>query len=128
MDHHEHHHPDPPPTAIPPSMQSVATSPTVVSVAARVAPTSHASHDAHAGHNTGMSHDMSDPAMAASMETDIRKRFWVALVLSALVVVISPMGEMLGIHLPLSTTVRSWTLLALTTPIVFWCGWIFIAG
>jgi P-type Cu2+ transporter len=75
-----------------------------------------------------MSHDMSDPAMAASMETDIRTRFWVALALSALVVLISPMGEMIGIRLPLGAAVRSWTLLLLTTPIVFWCGWIFVAG
>src|ERR1700730_8767976 len=85
-------------------------------------------HGLHSRHATGMSHDMSDPAMAASMEAAIRSRFWVALALSALVVLISPMGEMLGIHLPLSTAVRSRTLLVLTTPIVFWCGWIFLAG
>jgi P-type Cu2+ transporter len=85
-------------------------------------------HVGHSGHGAGMPHNMSDPAMAASMEADIRTRFWVALALSALVVLISPMAEMIGIHLPLSTTVRSWTLLVLTTPIVFWCGWIFIAG
>jgi Cu2+-exporting ATPase len=66
--------------------------------------------------------------MGASMEADIRTRFWVALALSALVVLISPMGEMLGIRLPLGAAVRSWTLLVLTTPIVFWCGWIFVAG
>ena len=66
--------------------------------------------------------------MAASMEADIRSRFWVALALSALVVLISPMGEMIGIHLPLSAAVRSWSLLVLTTPIVFWCGWIFVSG
>jgi Cu2+-exporting ATPase len=62
------------------------------------------------------------------MEADIRARFWVALALTALVVLISPMGEMLGIDLPLSAAVRSRTLLVLTTPIVFWCGWIFVAG
>src|SRR5258708_25479005 len=71
---------------------------------------------------------MSVPAMAASMEAEIRARFWVALGLTALVVLISPMGEMLGIGLPLSAAVRSRTLLVLTTPIVFWCGWIFVAG
>ena len=80
------------------------------------------------GHAAGMSHNMSDPAMAASMEADIRTRFWIALALSALVVVISPMGAMMGIRLPLSDAVRSWALLGLTTPIVFWCGWIFVAG
>jgi Cu2+-exporting ATPase len=62
------------------------------------------------------------------METDIRTRFWVALALSALVVLISPMGEMVGIRVPMSAAVRSWALLGLTTPIVFWCGWIFVAG
>jgi len=82
----------------------------------------------HQGGHGGMAHDMSDPAMAASMEADIRTRFWVALALSILVVLLSPMGEMLGIHLPLSDAVRSWTLLALTTPIVFWCGWMFLSG
>lgn len=71
---------------------------------------------------------MSDPVMAASMEAVIRTRFWVSLALSTLVVLISPMGVMLGIRLPFSPAVRSWTLLILTTPIVFWCGWIFIAG
>jgi Cu2+-exporting ATPase len=80
-------------------------------------------------HPTGSPLSANEPAaMAASMEADIRTRFWVALALSVLVVVISPMGEMVGIRLPLSATVRSWSLLVLTTPIVFWCGWIFVAG
>lgn len=82
-----------------------------------------------AGHQQGgMPHDMSDPAMAASMEADIRTRFWVALTLSVAVVLLSPMGEMVGIHLPLTGAVRSWTLLALTTPVVFWSGWMFLTG
>ena len=37
---------------------------------------------------------MSDPAMAAGMEVDIRFRFWVALALSAVIVLLSPMGKM----------------------------------
>jgi Cu2+-exporting ATPase len=82
----------------------------------------------HSRQHAGMSDDMSNPAMAASMEANIRTRFWLALALSAVVVLLSPMGEMLGIHVPLSAAARSWTLLALTTPIVFWCGWIFIDG
>jgi Cu2+-exporting ATPase len=141
MDDHEHHHSgmgvvpkmragEPPPVqpaAMPMAMPSHGSheagheSPPVQSNAASV-------HAGHSGQGAGMSHNMSDPAMAASMEADIRIRFWVALALSALVVLISPMGEMIGIHLPLSSAVRSWTLLVLTTPIVFWCGWIFIAG
>jgi P-type Cu2+ transporter len=106
MENHKHHHP-------------------TVAVHSNAAP-AHADHSG--GHGAGMSHDMSDPAMAAMMEADIRTRFWVALALSALVVLISPMGEMVGIRLPLSAVVRSRTLLVLTTPVVFWCGWIFLAG
>src|SRR5258708_4743240 len=87
-----------------------------------------AAHSGHSGHGAGMSHNMSDPAMAASMEAQIRDRFWVSLGLSALIVLISPMGEMLGIRLPLNAAVRSWSLLVLTTPVVFWCGWMYVAG
>jgi Cu2+-exporting ATPase len=88
----------------------------------------HEHHHQHSKHSSGMSHDMSDPAMAASMELDIKKRFWVALAICVPVVLISPMGEMVGFVLPIGSTVRSWTLLLLTTPIVFWCGWMFVAG
>lgn len=83
----------------------------------------------HTGHQRGgMTHDMNDPAMAASMEADIRTRFWIALVLSVAIVLLSPMAAMIGIRIALSSAVRSWTLFALTTPVVFWCGWMFISG
>ncbi len=78
-------------------------------------------------HSGGMTHDMSDPAMAAGMEADIRLRFFVALALSAVIVLLSPMGKMHSL-IPLSVAVRSWLLLALTTPVVFWCGWMFLSG
>jgi Cu2+-exporting ATPase len=83
-------------------------------------------HGKHAG---SMAHNMNDPAMAAGMEADIRLRFWVALALSAVIVLLSPMGKM-SILLPITLppSVRSWVLLALTTPVVFWCGWMFISG
>lgn len=111
-DHAQHHHGSPPAPSTP---------------SAPPAPPAPANRD-HGGHAAGMAHDMTDPAMAASMEADIRTHFWVALALTIVVVLVSPMGEMIGLRLPLSPAVRSWTLLALTTPIVFWCGWIFIAG
>ena len=76
----------------------------------------------------GMAHDMSDPAMAASMEADIRLRFWVALALSVVIVLLSPMGKAHGLTLPFGPAARSWVLFALTTPVVFWCGWMFISG
>ncbi|HEX3245887.1 MAG TPA: hypothetical protein VHX16_10830, partial [Chloroflexota bacterium] len=37
-------------------------------------------HTEHAGMAYG-AHDMSDPAMAATMEADMRRRFWISLVL-----------------------------------------------
>ncbi len=55
----------------------------------------HAEHDA--GHakamsHAGMDHDMSDPKMAKSMEADMRKRFFVALLLTIPTVLYSPLG------------------------------------
>ena len=82
----------------------------------------------HTGHQHGMGHDMSDPAMAASMEADIRTQFWVALLFSAAIVLLSPMAGMVGIRVAIAPMVRSWTMFALTTPVVFWCGWMFISG
>lgn len=76
----------------------------------------------------GMSYDMSDPAMARSMEADMRTRFFVALLLTIPVILYSPMGQgMLHITLPTPIPVN-WLLFLLTTPIVFWAGWIFVGG
>jgi P-type Cu2+ transporter len=87
-------------------------------------------HDAqaeHGGHG-GMAHDMSDPAMAASMERDIRNRFFVALALTIPVVFYSPLGHNLfGITLP-DPIPANWIMLLLTTPVVFWAGWMFVGG
>jgi len=76
----------------------------------------------------GMAHDMSDPAMAAAMERDIRNRFIVALLLTIPTVLYSPIGrDIFGIDLP-SPLPNDWTMLILATPVVFWSGWIFISG
>ena len=75
-----------------------------------------------------MSRGMSDPAMAQAMEAQIRRRFWVSLVLSGAVFLLSPAGTALGVNIPLAAGARSWVMLALCTPVVWWCGWIFIGG
>ncbi|MDQ6748546.1 MAG: HAD-IC family P-type ATPase, partial [Candidatus Dormibacteraeota bacterium] len=76
----------------------------------------------------GMSHDMSDPAMAQAMESDIRTRFFVALLLTIPVILYSPLGQGL-VHITLPTPIPvNWLLLLLTTPIVFWAGWLFVGG
>ncbi|MGZ3599051.1 MAG: heavy metal translocating P-type ATPase, partial [Ktedonobacterales bacterium] len=81
-------------------------------------------------HSGGMMHDMSEPAMAAAMEADMRRRFWIALVLTIPIVLYSSLGtSVLHVHLPLPFgTNRNWLLLVLTTPVVWYCGWIFHSG
>ena len=80
--------------------------------------------------HTGGMHDMSDPAMAAAMEADIRRRFFVALALTIPIILYSPLGEHLfGLHLPTPFGLHAnWLLLVLTTPVVWWCGWMFHSG
>ncbi len=81
----------------------------------------------HAGHG-GMGHDMSDPAMAAAMERDMRTRFLVALLLTIPTVLLSPLGERLfGFETP-DWLPADWVMLVLSTPVVFWSGSIFITG
>jgi Cu2+-exporting ATPase len=83
---------------------------------------------AHEGHG-GMSHDMSDPTMAAAMERDMRNRFFVALVLTIPVVLLSPLAvNTFGLELLDSGDARNWLMLVLSAPIVWYAGWIFIGG
>lgn len=87
----------------------------------------HKGHDmqkmSHADHEAAMT----DPAMARAMEADMRRRFWVAFVLSVPVFLYSPVGESFFGALP-TPIPTSWLLFILTTPIVFWAGSIFITG
>jgi P-type Cu2+ transporter len=83
---------------------------------------------AHEGHG-GMSHDMSDPTMAAAMERDMRNRFFVALVLAIPVVLLSPVAvNTFGVELLQSETARNWLGLVLSAPIIWYAGWVFIGG
>jgi P-type Cu2+ transporter len=81
--------------------------------------------DAHAG----MDHDMSDPKMALTMELDMRRRFFLALILSIPVFLLSPVTtDFFGLEIIGSETVRNWLMLGLSAPVVFYAGWIFIGG
>jgi Cu2+-exporting ATPase len=98
-------------------------------------PTGHSAAMDHAamGHggmdHAAMGHDMSDPGMAAAMAIDMRNKFFIALLLTIPIVLYSPVGMSLtGLQLPTFGLDVNWILLVLTTPIVFYCGWIFIAG
>ena len=78
----------------------------------------------HSGHqHQGM---MSDPKMAASMEIDIRNRFWIALALTIPIAWLS--GEVPGLPVPIAGHLQHLILFLLATPVVFYCGWIFIQG
>jgi Cu2+-exporting ATPase len=86
-------------------------------------------HSAHDGGHDHMGHDMSDPGMAAAMERDMRNKFFIALALTIPTVLYSPMGmNLLGISLPTFGVSMDLIMLLLTTPVVFYAGWIFIAG
>jgi P-type Cu2+ transporter len=69
---------------------------------------------------------VSDPAMAASMEGEIRRRFWVALTLTVPLVLLS--GTVPGIPPLVRAPVANWIGFVLATPVVWWCGWMFLAG
>jgi Cu2+-exporting ATPase len=79
--------------------------------------------------HAGADHDMSEPAMAAAMERDMRNRFFVALALTIPVVLLSPLAvNTLGLELIGSQTARNAGMLILSTPIVWYAGWVFIGG
>ncbi len=78
----------------------------------------------HADHEAAMT----NPQIAKVMEADMRRRFLFSFLLSIPIFLYSPVGEVvLGLKLP-SPMPINWLLLALTTPVVFWTGSIFITG
>src|SRR5215204_4620558 len=83
----------------------------------------------HADHGDHADHDMSDPNMAATMERDMRNRFFVALLLTIPTVLYSPLGmNLLAVRLPTFGLGENVIMLLLSTPVVFYSGWIFISG
>lgn len=56
--------------------------------------------------------------------SDMRRRFWVGVVLSVPLLIIA-MGPMVGLYVARWTgdTAFGWLQFALATPVVFWCGW-----
>lgn len=76
------------------------------------------------GHHGGMS----DPNMAAAMEQDMLRKFFVALALTIPIVWLS--GHIPGVASPLPHTghIAHFVLFLLTTPVVLYCGSIFLIG
>ncbi|MBP2647841.1 MAG: putative cation-transporting ATPase, partial [Gemmatimonadetes bacterium] len=69
---------------------------------------------------------MADPAMAATMERDMRRRFWVALAFTIPVTLLA--GHIPGVPMLVHPPLAHWLELALSMPVVWWAGWIFISG
>jgi P-type Cu2+ transporter len=99
--------------------------------------TDHAAHEGmdhsamgHGGmDHAAMGHDMSDPGMAAAMERDMRAKFFIALALTIPTVLYSPLGmNLLGVMLPSFGLDMDLIMLVLSTPVVWYCGWMFISG
>lgn len=94
--------------------------------------TGHAHHGAHRAdaHEAPPAHDhaamMADPAMALAMERDMRRRFWVALVFTAPVTILA--GHVPGVPMLIHPPLANWLALGLSLPVVWWAGWVFIAG
>lgn len=66
----------------------------------------------------GMDHTgLAGREMAKMMEIDIRNKFFISLILTIPIVALT--------YIPLSFN-KSWMLLILTTPVYFYCGWIFL--
>lgn len=88
----------------------------------------HANHDMQAMSHMDHEAAMTSPQMAKQMERDMRRRFWISLLLSIPIFLYSPVGTAIfNTNLPSPIPVN-WLLFILTTPIVFWTGSIFITG
>jgi Cu+-exporting ATPase len=74
----------------------------------------------------GMALEPMDPlaAVEADPEYDsMRKRFWISAALSLPLLVLSMLGDHLGLHI--APTVRNWVEFVIATPVVLWGGWPF---
>src|SRR5216117_266979 len=75
----------------------------------------------------GMEHTgVAGREMARLMELDIRQKFFFVLVLSAPIVLYSPLGKLLVGFQPAAPLPVPWILFLLTTPVFFYSGWIFL--
>src|SRR5947208_3241485 len=75
----------------------------------------------------GMKHTgVAGREMARLMELDIRQKFFFALILSAPIILYSPLGKFIFGSQPPAPIPVPWILFLLTTPVFFYSGWIFL--
>ena len=95
------------------------------------APEARAVEHAEHAEMTHAGHDMSDPRMAAAMEADMRRRFWISLVLAIPVLAYSGLGMLLLGGRRLATPFgipADWIMLAFATPVALWTSSVFHVG
>jgi Cu2+-exporting ATPase len=82
------------------------------------------------GHGAHGGHDLSDPRMAAAMEADMRRRFWISLALAIPVVLYSPLAtNLFGVTLPTPFGIpHDWVMLLFATPVALWTSSVFHVG
>ncbi|HEX5415456.1 MAG TPA: copper-translocating P-type ATPase, partial [Chloroflexota bacterium] len=75
-------------------------------------------------------HDLANPATARAMENDIRRRFWISLVLAVPVFLYSSLAtNLLGLHLPTPFGLSpNLVMFVFTTPIALWTSSVFHLG
>jgi Cu2+-exporting ATPase len=91
-------------------------------------PTPQPKHDDQQNRHAMHDHTSTDPNMAAAMEKDMARRFWIALVLTIPIVWLSGHVPFLPSPLPHTGHIAHVILFLLATPVVFYSGWIFVAG
>ena len=88
-----------------------------------------AAHAEHAG-MADPGHDMCDPRMAAAMEADMRRRFWISLVLVIPVVALLARWRC-WFGVDAADAIRhpaDWIMLAFATPVALWTSSVFHIG
>src|SRR5262249_41793029 len=64
--------------------------------------------------------DAANPELA-----DMKRRFWIGLVLSLPVLVLEMGSHLANLHMLVGQTASNWIQFFLATPVVLWCGWPF---
>ena len=84
----------------------------------------------HGGSHSDHAAMMSDPAMAAAMERDMRNRFLLSFLLTIPVIVYSDLGDFIFGRVPPTPfgVGIQWMAFVLSTPVVLYGGWVFIQG
>ena len=85
--------------------------------------------DNRVGHNMGGMEGMSEGEHHAMMVADFKRRFWVSLVISIPILLLSPLIQrFLGLEGKISFTGDSYVLFVLSSAVYFYGGWPFLKG